>query len=348
MPAQIFGNRFVGTVPAWHGLMRGEPFKKGDRLGNIIDDRGMGVVIDKRPLGAMMDDGNFHIIPNRYSLFRRPTADDPMYRNLGEVAESYSCLSDDNFAALVDVYLDKTGWDLETFGYLDDGATIWAGMRGKEFSVAKEDYRYYFHAIEHRDGKRNGVLVDTPVCIVCANTMSMAMKNNRAKVAVRHTNLYAQEMTWRMNMIADAVRHGNSVVECLKQLHKIAMDESRFGIALDNIFPMPALPASIDMLGSNVLELRTRAEKAQQVYERDCATVVSHKAQLLEHFTYVNEERKSIANTALAGFQAVTGWLDHDRGKKATENQKRVRAEQSVFGDGPALRHKTFMELIKK
>lgn len=279
-------------------------------------------------------------VPDVYNLIRHPIedGDKPVY--FGTVKKNYGLMQNTQVAQVVDMLIDGTkgAWSLETVGLLREGETIFFCLKGENFEVAGDEYGMYFGVTDQRSGKNAFDLAVTPVRMVCANTVSFGLSNAKVRITLRHHADILEEASWRMQVIADAVNAGDKLINALRRLEKIQIDEKRMHYILDKLFPAPEKPATIDLLGSNNERLVNRAQTAQYQY-----TWRTERAQETQQIVGNNFKLYSdtYGSNGYAMMQSVTTWIDHQSGKD-TDNGKRVMATRSLGNEMQKLRTEAY------
>lgn len=350
MPDEIWGNRFMSRdIPAWHykGTVFHDDPTAEEALKIIKGDR---IAIDKVPAMAMVGANEFVVIPDQYALMRRPTDDDPEWRNFGIVGPRYTVLQNEQIAQIVDMMIegtkDRGKWKLETAGILRNGETIFFALKSHEVQIAGEDVGMYFGISDQRNGGSSVDIAATPIRYVCANTLRLGLDKADSRITIRHHSDLFAETAWRVDLIAKAVSSGESMLSALRKLEKIAIDESTMAGIVDTLFPMPKMPRSIELKASGDYNLAARGETAEYQYEWRKATTEKSRAEVLENFRYLNDTNEGIAYTGWSAFNSITGWIDHQSGKN-TDNGKRVMAERSLSAEMDELRTRAYKLIIQ-
>lgn len=346
---ELMGNRFmVRDVPAWHAL--GTVFTTELSATEAAQQIGADEIqISKLPYQVDVPGFGLWTPDKRYVLIRHPTHDDPTPRNFGEVGADYCVLQNMQIAQLVDILIEgtkttKTPWKLETAGILRDGETIFFALKGETYSIAGDDIGLYFGVSDQRNGGSAIDLAATPVKYVCANTLRMGLNAAKSRITIRHHQDLLAEVTWRMELITQAIASGKSMLESLKRLEKISIDENRAATILDKLFPTPKPPKSLDLSVSGVLELENRAAKAKYHHKWSKERNEKVKVEIKANYDY---ETEKYGKTGWAMFNAVTGWIDHQSGKN-TPNGKRVMAERSLSAEMDELRTKAYNLIVAR
>lgn len=331
MAHEIMGNRvMVRDVPAWHAI------------GDVVSDLGSAsnalkhihgddpIIIDKLPYGVQVPGYGMWMPDDRYVLVRRPTADDPTPRNFGEVGPQYTLLQNEQIATLVDMLIDGSGgkWTMDTIGILRNGETIFFTLKDKDgFEIAGDDHKMYFALTDQRNGGMAIDMMATIIRIVCANTVRFALADNKARITIRHHSDLFKEVEWRMNIIAAAIKQGESMVKAMQKLPKIDISLDMLNKMLDELFPVPSAPATLELLSSGDPALVKRAQTAQYQYLNRIERNNRARQEIADNFVYLADG--GYGYNGYSAMNALTGWIDHQSGKD-TENGLRVMAERTM------------------
>jgi phage/plasmid-like protein (TIGR03299 family) len=243
------------------------------------------------------------------------------FRPLGVVSPSYKVIQ--NRAAFS--FLDAVAGDGElryhTAGLLGDGERIWmlarlAGeirVRGTDDVIEK-----FLLLFNSHDGSSALRCLWTPVRVVCANTVSAALRQGEGTgITIRHTG----EITRK--------------VEEAQRVLGLAHNFFRaFGEGVDLLAGHRPTTAQLD---GYFRTLYPDPEKA------DPAKAKATRMALFGLFEQgMGQDMPGIAGTSYAALQAVTEYVDHHTG-----TDLRRRLESSWYGDGAKLKVKAFDEAIK-
>lgn len=183
MSALIDSMAFFGQVP-WHGLgVRLE----GDDLMDVRRAQtaaGMNWEVGLRPVFTTNDLGDMVKVPEQY-MFRKDNG-----KLLGCVGPRYTPLQNTDAFDWFQPFLDKGLAAIHTCGSLDEGRKVWVlaqiGGDNLEIRAGDEVCKFLMLSNSH-DGTRAVAVGLTPIRIVCANTLGMALTSKASKlIRVRH------------------------------------------------------------------------------------------------------------------------------------------------------------------
>ncbi|MBV4359096.1 DUF932 domain-containing protein [Pinibacter aurantiacus] len=123
-------------------------------------------------------------VPNYYATIRTDTE-----QVLGVVGKDYEIVQNVDAFSFFDAIVEGDGIQYETAGALGSGERIFITAKLPGYiKVGKEDLieQYLFLTTSH-DGFGSITAAFTPVRVVCANTLSAALKNCSSSIKIRHT-----------------------------------------------------------------------------------------------------------------------------------------------------------------
>lgn len=172
-------------------------------------------------------------------------------KELGTVGAQYKVLSNyDAFRAMIPL-VDSGVLKLETGGVLRDGADVW--MLGKfdaeQFGPAVQEVfgdeviPYALFTNNH-DGRRNATIAETPIRVVCANTLGFAeheMERSGKYIGVRHTGDAGTRMVEAAeNLFKGIVMRYETIAEQYRVLKAVHLTDEDFrNLVLNVAVPDP-------------------------------------------------------------------------------------------------------------
>jgi len=196
---------------AWHGLgqiVEGHPTSK-----EALELAGLNYEVVKAPNIHRIPDGIETISQTSFFTYRKDNGE-----ILGDrLGADYTVVQNVDAFTFFDSIVGGDGVFYETAGALGKGEKIFITAKLPDYiKVGKDDLieKYIFLTTSH-DSSGSITAAFTPVRIVCANTLSMALNNCSNVVKIRHTD---------------------SAGERLKQAHKIMGISNTLTVQLDTIF----------------------------------------------------------------------------------------------------------------
>jgi phage/plasmid-like protein (TIGR03299 family) len=188
---------------AWHKL--GTVVEKKMTSADAIKHAHLGYVVEKTPALAKIN-SKTHEVPEQFVTYRKDTGD-----IFGIVGSRYEIVQNKDAFTFFDAIVGDGAAIYETAGALGKGERLFITAKlPKHIKVGSDVIEQYIILTSTHDGSGAIRAAFTPVRIVCANTLQMALRNSQRMVSIRHTK---------------------NVQEQLKQAHKlmgIVADEANF------------------------------------------------------------------------------------------------------------------------
>lgn len=248
MPAAIANDGKVDLFAshrevAWHGL--GTVFTE-----EVTDYKRMLVLaglanwnIREAPLGVLNDTENVILSPEWAVSAKAIVADiNGTQRVLGVTGDRYEIVQNEDAFSFLQSLRDGAVW--ETAGALKDGRVVFGSMSlEREFVLdptgVSDKVTSYLLVHTSHDGSTGVAGGVTPVRVVCANTLNVALGNIKQTFKMRHTATVDE----RMRRESELWRHANTYMDAFEAEARTlfetpATDADFFGIVSD-LFPKP-------------------------------------------------------------------------------------------------------------
>lgn len=329
-----FEDGFFVKDAAWHGLGRVLPTPP-----NCVDAlilSGLDWTVEKHPLETEIPGFGSVSVPSHRSVVRSTDR-----RILGVVGKDWEPIQ--NKQGLFDYlepFVESGAVTLDAAGSLRGGRRVWAlarvnGVAG-EVTPGDEVVQHILVYLGHDGGCTWGTLY-TPVRVVCMNTLRAATEDFKGKSIIR-------------------VRHTANAEEAIKLVQK-TVDVARrsFTATLEVMRAMQRKNLAVEGLEQYVREVfKTEAKAIVEAGEGESEEAGETTGKVIS-LAAVKEARAPRAlepvkrnfeagagadfhrGTVYGAFNAVTEFLDHERGRTAE-----TRLESTWFGSGATLRQKAF------
>lgn len=293
---------YVGQMP-WHQL--GNSVAGAMTAAVALEKANLGWTVNERPIGVKGDDGLFKD-ENRFKALVRSDNGE-----LLTIARStYVPFQNKEAFAFADDIVGGGDAKYVTAGSLFGGRKVWmlAELTRCQVSVAGDEIRPYFLLYNSHDGSSmvRGIL--TPVRVVCANTLSAAIGQNRA------TEGFALRHTARILDRAEEARKALGLV--LKGYDDVG---KKFNFLAGKTFTDAALKAYVEEVlpvGTNVGDRALDNTRAR----RKVAIRLTHEGR--------GNDRNGIRGTWWAAYNGITELFDHMGKWRSNENHMK----DVVFG----------------
>lgn len=313
MAHELTMNRITGLVEMgyapgvdrWHGL--GNEWSVNDTMQQRIEKAGMAWTA-KRSRVRYGDGPAQRTINDQHVLFRSDTKDP-----LGIVSDKYEIVQPREALEFFEDLIPE-GFEMKTAGTLYGGKKFWAAASiGADAMIGPEDSMEGFLTFSSSlDGSASTEVFESSICVVCDNTLRMALDGKRKSIKIPHRSVIdVATMKTRLGLANGEFK---KMVEAAKALAKIRLDAMASRKFFEDLFVVEtaAKPERIEAgkhAGYNkVLELFNGAGKGSQLISR--------------------------AGTAWGAVNAVTEYVDQHAKADNSEN----RLANAWWGDGDHLK----------
>jgi phage/plasmid-like protein (TIGR03299 family) len=165
---------------------------------------------------------------------------------LGVVGDGYAPLQNRDAFRILEPLIDNGLAHIETAGALRGGRDVWILIRFNikdpvVSEVFAEEVVPYGLLSNNHCGARSVVLQETPIRVVCANTLGMALKGPGRKVAIRHTvSVGARTVDAAKRIWGSLIERYRVIAEQYRCLKRKFLDQSLFEkLVLDVVAQLP-------------------------------------------------------------------------------------------------------------
>lgn len=300
---------YVGQ-PAWHGL--GLQIEAGLSAEEGFKQIGLGWDTELLPIFAQLTDGTKVEIKDKRAHRRCDTGD-----VLGVVSDDYKSISNQQLAQFADQVagLDKAV-QIETGGSLLGGRRIFCLVKlPREIEAAPGDVlKQYIAVTNGHGGWAAFACYPTSVRIVCANTLRLSENDVQKGVRFHHTGDLESKLATAKLVLGTADAEVKRFEERVQALVRTNLSKQKV----------------VAFMHKNFETLFGKPEGDVEAYNL-------RRAELVKKWTeYMENERNSLAGirgTAWSAFNAVTEWLDHDRGTAGPVSESDRRVHSNIFGE---------------
>ena len=307
-----------------HGTQAAAVFARKDawhRLGTTVRDRAFtaeeamrlghlgGWDVRKLPLTtAEVSEGGVTAIevPGFATVRNNPFTGEP--EALGVVGGGYTPLQNEDHAEFLNLLADESGAIFDTAGSLRGGRQVFITMQLPDSLTVGGTDRVDLNiaALNSHDGSSAFRILVTPVHVVCANTQSAALRNHESSFSIRHTRNAKAAVQAARDALGLTFTYVDAFQVEAERLIQQTMTDAAFDALIDATFG------------------KAEASATKRVRE----TERRRRSRL--HWLFADAETQAgIRDTAWAGYQAVTEYVDH---------YAPVRTAKSHGGDEAAAR----------
>lgn len=223
---------YSARILPWHLL--GVTTKEAKTAKDAIELAGLNFTVDKRPLlyECQSDDRAEHIHIDRYATIRTDTN---VYLD-GIVSKDYQIIQNVEAFDFLDSLIQKEELKYETAGALNKGETVFISCKlPGELLVAKDNIDKYLLLTLSHNGKSALQVMFTPVRVVCANTLAMALNSSKNKISIRHSSNYKDKLEEAKKVLVKSKESFEQYQERFDYLAKMQLNEIQVKKSIANI-----------------------------------------------------------------------------------------------------------------
>jgi len=166
--------------PAWHKL--GKLIDKPMTSEEALEYAQLDYLVEKRPLYYF--DSNEYVQSHiSFGTFRTDTLE-----QLGHVRKKYVVFQNKDAFNIIDDIVESLEAVYTSAGALGKGETIFLSAKLPDYiQVDEEVIDQYLVITNSHDGSSSLRILFTPICVVCNNTLQMAVKSSQKYIVIKHT-----------------------------------------------------------------------------------------------------------------------------------------------------------------
>lgn len=330
MPAGITADRYGVSFanagePAWHGL--GNVIAQGASTEEVLQAARLSnwnVRTVKYDALAYEDDDAFRDNPVEISLADshqrlvvRTNPDNGQVECLGRVTGRYETFSNEQLAALANTIMDfdhETYWD--TAGAIDNNEKVFMSLKlGDEIIIdphgANDRILQHVLLTTGHTGNMSVWAKNVGTRVVCANTYAMAMGEESPTYKFRHLKGQVDQEHDIASALGITRSYFKTLEEVANTLYETPMDTNAFVKFIDTLYPEPE---ERDLGTTQSGEIRKDRTVTQWTNQRDTLVDI-WKGEGQRGINTID----TIQNTAWAGYNAFTEYLDWYGAKKSKQ-----------------------------
>lgn len=288
----------VRQVP-WHGL--GRIIQDAPTSDDALVAAGLDWEVTPQPI-YLKDSED--AIPDNFANVRSDNG-----KVLGVVSQRYSIVQNKDAFAFTDALLGDGEVRYETAGSLKEGRQVWMlAKMNREYDILGDKVDPYIAFVNSHDGSGAVRVLMTPVRVVCANTLNMALRNNSRQWSTRHIG----DVSTRLNEAQRTLKLANEYLVGLNEqaavLADIKINEFRIRELVNELIP-------IDTKAS------TRTQDTAKLKQKGILQAL--KA----------DDIKKFRGTGWAFYNAVTDFIGHAEPVRKTSTFTENRFASVIGGD---------------
>jgi len=230
---------FSANVPAWHQL--GVVTKGALTSAEAITKAGLDWTVSLRPLMTLETEdvpariNNLIPVHNYYSTVR--DSDDTV---LGVVGNRYTPIQNIECFDFMDTVVDDSDAKYETAGSLHNGRIVWMLLNlNKSVQVDEDVTHNYLLLTNSHDGSSSLKGLTTPIRVVCANTLRMALGDMRNSFSFRHTKNLQGKVAQARSILTQSYQYVDAFQLEMERLLDTEITNDRFNEIMDTVLPIP-------------------------------------------------------------------------------------------------------------
>jgi phage/plasmid-like protein (TIGR03299 family) len=304
---------YYGDVP-WH--------KEGVKLNNPATseearkEAGLNWEVEKLPMYLK----DSRAIPNKFAIVRNDRKKDAI---LGVVGSKYTIVQNKEAFTFFDSIVGEGEAMYHTAGGIDMGKKIWLMAKlPSRIKVKDEDIEKYLLLSSSHDGSGSIVARFTPIRVVCQNTLNAALNQKGNSVKIRHTKSAEASLKEAHKLLGIAVEKFAETQKIYNTFADTKLNTETFKKYLDLVFP---ISTEADATTTRTENTRNRIS---QLFDGQA----------------IGSNTKAFRGTLYGAYNAITEYIDHERGTNTKDTNTRLEA--MWFGTGNEMREKAFASAL--
>lgn len=351
MAANIFGDRFLGRrEPAWHGL--GVVFPEDEKVlcMDAFERANLLYQFHKVERTLNLPDGT-RMPSAMVSLVREPTADDPIWREFGDVKPTFGLIQNVDLARALNRISDR--WPLETVGALDYGRTTFVTFATGSYDVAGDQINKYLVVSDGKSGDQALRFMLTDIRVVCQNTLEAAWESRKTgRISFQHRKDVADDLALYVDLfeqIQVAQERQQRAFQIMADQKTGAVSSAQAKEIIAAAYPMPDqktmhqfVNALVAKQGYMPASAQAYLEIASKDYDQKQVVAIAKNVATYELYQRLCETAPAIAGTAWCVYNAVAEMADNRTG----ENVESI-AKSTLWGERHLERAHAFQKAAK-
>ena len=227
---------FSANVPAWHQL--GVVTKGALTSAEAITKAGLDWTVNLQPIVTFDSENGqagFIDVPDHYATVR-----DSDMSVLGVVGNRYTPIQNIECFDFMDTVVDDSDAMYETAGSLHNGRIVWMLLNlNKSVQVDEDVTHNYLLLTNSHDGSSSLKGLTTPIRVVCANTLRMALGDMRNSFSFRHTKNLQGKVAQARSILTQSYNYVDAFQLEMERLLDTEVTNDRFKEIIDTVLPIP-------------------------------------------------------------------------------------------------------------
>ncbi len=227
---------FASTQKAWHGL--GQIVNGAMTSKEAIELAGLGYQVIKENLFIEGQKGFNTVVPDHFVTKRTDTNE-----IFGVVGNRYEIVQNKEAFTFFDAIVGQGQAIFETAGALGKGEKIFVTAKMPNYiRIAGTDdiTEVYVILTSSHDGSGAVIAAITPIRIVCANTLKMALSQTISKVSIRHTTNADAKLAQAHKLLGISNNYTTQMNEAFNHLALKKVSDAQVKTLIEDLFPSEA------------------------------------------------------------------------------------------------------------
>ncbi|NTW90995.1 MAG: DUF932 domain-containing protein [Erysipelotrichaceae bacterium] len=311
MAANVETMFYVGREPFWHGL--GDPIDEAPNSAVALEKSRLNWWVDSMPISV-----NGIEVPG-YKANVRSTD----MSILGIVSDRYKVVQNkEAFAFLDDILEMEMGAVFETAGSLNNGKRVWMLAHLPPEKILGDDIVPYMVFTNGHDGTNAVQICQTPIRVVCQNTLNMALRAAKRSWTFRHMGNMADKKIEAQIALDITGKYIEKLRAKAEDFVAKQVSSDKLAKILDEVFPLDN--EASDRVKANVFQMR---DTFMTTWE-------------------TTEDILNFKSTAWGVYQVASDMATHYTPLRLTKNAKEKRFESFLNGNKLLDRFQEVLETV--
>ncbi len=212
----------------WHGL--GNITNRVLNMKEALVESGLDWRVEKRPLLFQSANGSYQDSLEAFGIIRM--SDEKL---LGVHGEGYNPIQNEESFEFCETLLQE-GATYETAGSLFGGKRIFITANLRSIDILGDSVDEFLVLANSHDGSMPMTGMITPIRVVCANTLRMAVDNARRIVKIRHTKNAVDRIDLARQILGLAHKYTDKIKENAEKMFTIEFNGNKLDSFIDKVF----------------------------------------------------------------------------------------------------------------
>lgn len=222
----------------WHG--EGVVIQEAPTMGDAMKLAGLDWEIDKVPLFADHPTHGKLEYPTTYGLIRSDTGD-----TLGTCSPQFRPIQNADAFDFLDSLAGEGSIQWETAGALVGSKKVWVlGRLPEDIRIKGDNVAQYCLFYSPTGNNGSAKVKGSDIRVVCQNTISMALRDGRETISIRHDGSLAHRLECAREAIGLKLESGKKLQEAGEYLAGVELSDAKIHDWLNTVFPLQEEPGA--------------------------------------------------------------------------------------------------------